>query len=140
MGNPRKEIETLCDRIDSGERGGDIVDREKLLAFSKRLDLLREEYSDHRHLKLLRHCARMAENPGGLSDALTDREATENVVRWIHTEYDPENGGSHETNRDYRVALRVFGKRITEGERPAGEHYVGVLENESELQPSTGPC
>ena len=114
MSNPRREIETLCERIEQGKRGGETADREKLLAFSDRLGLLREEYGDHRHLKLLRHCTRMAEHPGGLANALTDRDATENIVRWIHSEYDPKNGGSHETNRDYRVALRVFGRRVTD--------------------------
>lgn len=113
-GNPRKGIETLRERIEDNERGGEAEDQEKLIEFSDRLWLKREDYGSHRHLKLLRHCTRMAENPGGLADALTDRNAAENIVRWIHATYDPENGGSHETNRDYRVALRVFGRRATD--------------------------
>jgi hypothetical protein len=52
------------------------ADREQLIEFSRRIELLKEEYSDHRHLKLLRHLTRMAENVGGLADALEDREAT----------------------------------------------------------------
>jgi hypothetical protein len=64
MGDPRNEIETLKDRIQSGEREVSDDDREVLIEFSRRLDLLREEYSDHRHLKLLRHTTRIAENVG----------------------------------------------------------------------------
>jgi integrase len=111
MGDPRNEIETLKDRIQSGEREVSDDDREVLIEFSRRLDLLREEYSDHRHLKLLRHTTRIAENVGGLADALDSREATEEIVRWIHSTYDNE-----ETNRDYRVALRVFGRRVSDGD------------------------
>ncbi|HMB50119.1 MAG TPA: site-specific integrase, partial [Natronoarchaeum rubrum] len=109
MADPRSQIETLRDRLDAGER--DIVDQEDvdiLLEFSDQLDLLSSEYSDHRHLKLLRHCTRMAEEVGGLADALDDRDAAEEIVRWIHRTYDNE-----ETNRDYRVALRMFGKHLT---------------------------
>lgn len=73
--------------------------------------MLSSEYSTHRHLKLLRHCTIVAENVGGLAAALEDREAAETIVRWIHREYDNE-----ETNRDYRVALRVFGRRVSDGE------------------------
>lgn len=112
MPEPRDEVERLRDRISDGERDiGNEADRDRLLEFSERLDLLRQEYGDHRHLKLLRHCTRMAEHMGGLDAALTDREAAEDIVRWINTEYENE-----ETNRDYRVALRVFARRVTEGD------------------------
>ena len=53
----------------------------------------------------------MAFDVGAVADALEDRDAAENIVRWIHSEYSNE-----ETNRDYRVALRMCGKRVTEGE------------------------
>lgn len=122
MTEPRREIETLKERIENGERDIESErDRERLLEFSERLDLLREEYSDHRHLKLLRHLTRIAENVGGLNDSLSDRDATEDIVRWIHSTYDNE-----ETNRDYRVALRVFGKRIApeDGEPPESIDWV----------------
>ena len=113
-GDTRQAVIRLRERIEDGEREIDSeADRDALLDFSRRLDLLREEYSDHRHLKLLRHTTRMAEHVGGLADALEDRAATEKIVRWIHDTYDNE-----ETNRDYRVALRVFGKRVTDGEDP----------------------
>ena len=85
-------------------------DAEDLLEFSKQLDLLSSEYSDYRHEKLLRHCVIMAEQIGGLSDALEDRDAAEDIVRWINTERGTEDY-AEETNHDYRVAIRIFGKR-----------------------------
>lgn len=64
-------------------------------------------------MKLLRHCVRIAENaPADLSDALVDRDAAEEIVTWIHDTYDLEE--SPETNQNYRVALRVFGRRATD--------------------------
>jgi len=107
--DPGELVIALADKIADGERGGTPAEQELLLTFSDRLALLREEYSDHRHLKLLRHSTRMAEEVGGLDDALKDRDAAEDIVRWIHSTYD-----SEETNRDYRVALRIFGKRVAQ--------------------------
>ena len=85
-------------------------DAEALLEFSKQLDLLSSEYSDYRHEKLLRHCVIMAEQIGGLAEALEDRDAAEDIVRWINTERGTEDY-AEETNHDYRVAIRIFGKR-----------------------------
>lgn len=85
-------------------------DAEALLEFSKQLDLLSSEYSDYRHEKLLRHCVIMAEQVGGLSEALEDRDGAEEIVRWINTERSAEDY-AEETNHDYRVAIRIFGKR-----------------------------
>lgn len=120
MQDPRHEVETLRARIAEGEREiDDPADRDILLEFSNRLDLLRQDYGPYRHLKLLRHCTRMAEHVGGLAAALEDRAAAEAIVRWINTEYDPgdpKKDVSEETNRDYRVALRVFGKRVIDEE------------------------
>jgi hypothetical protein len=85
-------------------------DAEALLEFSRQLDLLSSKYTDYRHLKLLRHCVIMAEQVGGLADALESRDAAEDVVVWINRERGvPEF--SEETNQDYRVAIRIFGKR-----------------------------
>lgn len=103
--DPRQRITTLRQRIDSSQEISD-DDRDVLLEFSRQLDLLRSEYSDYRHEKLLRHCTRMAENIGGLAAALDDRDAAESILNWINREYDNEN-----TNLDYRLALRAFGKR-----------------------------
>ena len=85
-------------------------DAEKLLEFSRQIDLLNSEYTDYRHEKLLRHCVIMAEQVGGLAGALEERDDAEKVLLWINTQRDtPEY--SEETNQDYRVALRIFGKR-----------------------------
>lgn len=117
--DPWKSIEALRDRIrgdvDDPEEARDVSDEdaESLIEFSKQMELLASEYSDYRHLKLLRHCVRMAENVGNLTDTLEDRDATEDVIRWINTQYENE-----ETNRDYRSAIRVFGKRVTRSEDP----------------------
>jgi len=112
MADIRKQIKNLRDRI---ETSSDISeeDKQKLLAFSDQLDLLKSEYTDHRHNKLLRHCTIMAEGPGGLAEALEQRNAAEAIVRWINRNHDNEY-----TNHDYRTALRVFGKRVTDGEDP----------------------
>lgn len=107
---PRDRIETLRERIETGTEIAD-DDREYLLTFSDRLDLLAQNYTDHRHEKLLRHCTIMAESldDGHLATALTDKDVAEEIVAWINRSYDNE-----ETNRDYRSALRVFGKRLAE--------------------------
>lgn len=110
MTNPKQQIETLRDRIRDSDEISD-ADKEVLLEFSDRMELLKSEYTPHRHNKLLRHCTRIAENVGGLADALKDRDAAEEIVRWINREYENEY-----TNHDYRTALRVLGGRITEGD------------------------
>ena len=108
MSGPGAQIETLRDHIEASDVISD-ADRSALFDFSDELYLLQTKYSDHRHLKLLRHCTRMAEHVGGLAEALEDRDATEDIVRWINRTYDNE-----ETNRDYRVALSVFGRRTSD--------------------------
>lgn len=109
MTDPSNQLDTLRERIETSD---DIteVDREALLDFDRTLSLLNSEYSDHRHLKLLRHVTILAEKVGGVADALNDREAAEELVQWIHN-----NHSNEETNRDYRVALRVFGRRVSDG-------------------------
>ena len=80
----------------------------------KYLGMLREttDYSVHRHEKLLRHVFVVArDSDTSVADAVEDREAAEDAVRWIHRNYDNE-----ETNRDYRVALRMLGRHTTEGD------------------------
>jgi integrase len=120
MRNPEREVATLREKLQTGDREvDDERDREILLAFSDELKLLRETYGHHRHVKLLRHCVRIAEHaPASLVDALENRDATEDIVRWIHDTYDLAE--SAETNQNYRVALRVFGRRATDvgGEDP----------------------
>jgi hypothetical protein len=119
MANIRNQIENLRERIESSN---DIrsKDKELLLDFSDRLELLKSEYGDDRHSKLLGHCTIMAENVGGLADALQDREVAEDIVRWINQNYPNEY-----TNHDYRTALRVFGRHVTEGDgRPPAIDWI----------------
>lgn len=115
INNLNERIKKRSDLSDETPDSGDYPrisdeDAEALLEFSKQLDLLSSEYSDYRHEKLLRHCVIMAEEVGGLAEALEDRDAAEDIVRWINTERGTDEY-AEETNHDYRVALRIFGKR-----------------------------
>ncbi|MFB6298650.1 MAG: tyrosine-type recombinase/integrase [Halobacteriales archaeon] len=105
---PEKELENLRERIATAEAITD-EDREALQGFDDTLTLLNSKYSTYRHLKLLRHVTILAEQVGGVKAALTDRDAAEDIVRWINRNYDNE-----ETNQDYRVALKVFGRRVSD--------------------------
>ncbi len=111
----RDSIRVLRDRIRAGG-GANYYDRAEymgktiseddagsLLTFSNQLDL--HDYSDNRHEKVLRHTVRIAENVGGLTDALDDRDAAESIVRWINREFE-----NPRTKCDYRLAVRAFGK------------------------------
>ncbi|WP_058825923.1 tyrosine-type recombinase/integrase [Haloferax sp. Q22] len=114
MSDTRAKVESLRERIqDSNDISEE--DREVLLQFSDTIYLLKSEYTDHRHDKLLRHCTRIAEEVGGLADTLEDRDATEDIVRWINQTYTNEY-----TNHDYRTALRVFGRRVSEDDEIPG--------------------
>lgn len=114
MSDPKQAVERQRQQLKDGERGGSDADRDILLEFSDRLKLLREEYGWHRHNKLLRLCLRMSEEADGvdLVEVLDERDAAETVVRWIHDEYDLQE--TPETNADYRIALRVFARRVTD--------------------------
>jgi len=113
MVDPKEGIEKLRDRIKDSDEITE-ADAAALLDFSDELYLRKTETGYHRHAKLLRHCVRIAENVGGLHDALTDKDAAKTILNWIHRTYDNE-----ETNRDYRVAVRMFGRRTTED---GGDH------------------
>jgi integrase len=105
----RSALESLRDNIETSDLISD-RDRDVLLAFDDRLALLRSEYGIHRHEKLLRHLWIVArDSDASVADILNDREAAEDAVRWINREKTNE-----ETNADYRVALRIFGKRVSE--------------------------
>lgn len=106
--SPEVQLEILRDRIDETE-DIDEIDRGTLRAFDDALTLLNSQYSTYRHVKLLRHVTIIAEEVGGINAALTDQEAAENIVRWINRTND-----NKETNHDYRVALKVFGRRVTD--------------------------
>lgn len=110
MSDPRVNIETLRDRIQDSSEISD-EDRKALIDFSDTLYLLKSEYTDHRHEKLLRHCTRISEEVGGLATTRRNRDRAEEIVRWINQTYDNEY-----TNHDYRTALRMFARRTTEGD------------------------
>lgn len=113
MGNPQQAVITLREKIQAGERGGSEEERAVLLDFSDEMKLLRETYGWHRHEKLLRHCTRMAEEAdASIAAALEEKAAAEEIVHWIHDTYDLDE--TPETNQNYRVALRVFGRRTTD--------------------------
>lgn len=105
-----RRLERLQERI---EESDDISrdDQQALIDFERQLALLGSQYGKQRREKLLRHCTIMSESVGGLSDALDNKNAAEDIVRWIHDTYDNE-----ESNRDYRVALRMFGKHAINGD------------------------
>lgn len=107
MQDPSRQLEILREQLKNGERGGSDEDRETLLAFDRAMRLIPSEVGEHRALKLMRHATRMAEEVGGLTDALEEREPAEELKIWIDETYD-----NPETNRDYRVALRMVGKRL----------------------------
>lgn len=107
MTSPETQLENLRDRIEEADVSED--DRDALRAFDDALTLLNSNYSTYRHVKLIRHVLIIAERVGGVNAALTDKAAAENIVRWINRNYDNE-----ETNQDYRVALKVFGRRVTD--------------------------
>ncbi len=106
--NLRGQIENFRDRI---RESGKITeqDQDLLIEFSNRLDLMQSEVGEYRHKDLLGYCTRLAENVGGLAESLEDRDAAEEIVRYVNRNYD-----NRETNRDYRDAVRQFGKRLTE--------------------------
>lgn len=114
--DPEQTVKNLRDQLQNGSRDIDCdADRGILLHFSDQLALRRETYGYHRHEKLLRQCIRIAEHaPTSIAAALEDKGAAEAIVRWIHEEYDLAE--TPETNQGYRVALRVFGRRATDGD------------------------
>jgi len=142
MSTPQERVDNLRERIQDGTR--DIPtqrDQDILIEFSDRLKLLRETYGWHRHEKLLRHCVRISENaPPELAETLEDRDATEEAVRWIHDTYDL--GETPETNQNYRVALRVFGRRVTDengDDPPPSIDWVNsTLPNDYDPSPAPG--
>lgn len=104
--NPGQSIRRLRDRIDDAEEMSN-EDAEALRRMSDKIRILGpSKYSDFAHEKYLMRAVKMAQEVGGLADALEDKKAAERLVAWINTE----QNNSPETNKDYRVALRQFGK------------------------------
>lgn len=108
--DPERSIENLRERIEARENISD-EDAEALLAMSDELFLRQSNYSAQRHRFHLVHNRRIAEGVGGLADALEDKSAAEDIVRWINRTYD-----NPETNKDYRTAFRIFGELVSEGD------------------------
>lgn len=109
---PRASIDRLRERLDESSDISD-ADADALRRMTTRIDLLGPaSIGDHSHEKYLMRCVKLAEEVGGLADALERRGAAEELVAWINTE----KTGSPETNKDYRVSLRQFGKHATGGD------------------------
>lgn len=108
---PRASIETIRERVRTSDEFS-AADREVILEFSDRIDLLGQaKYSDERHEFILMRAAKLAQDVGGLAAALEDEANAKPLVRWINRTYD-----NPESNKDYRTALRTFGKIVTEGD------------------------
>lgn len=117
---PQAALNRLREQVESNP-ALDEADREILLDFSERLDLLRAEYSTQRHEKLLRHCAIMAGCSQNIPEdelpdvrfvnVLEDEDTRDSILAWINRRYE-----NPDTNRDYRIALRMFGRHMTDGD------------------------
>jgi hypothetical protein len=110
---PRRQIESVREKLESGKYDEvNADDAEVLLRVSDQIDLLGpSRYSDQRHEFLLKRGLAIAKGPGGLADALEDREAAEQIVTWINRTYD-----NPESNKDHRVGFRMIGELATEGD------------------------
>ena len=144
--DPRQEVETLRKRLKNGERTIQFdADRRHLRKMSDNIRLVPSEIGDHRHLKLLRHCARMAAlaPPPSIEDFRENDEAddagvaNEDDVEDLLEEHgllgltldyraaveaiirwiNHEYDNEH-TNQDYRTALRSFGRYRTKADEP----------------------
>ncbi|WP_313692319.1 hypothetical protein [Halorarum halobium] len=82
-GCPEKQLE-ICKNTCETQKKISAADQGLLIDFSDRMALLKSEYTDYRHDKLLRHCTIIAEEVGGLAGAFEERDAAEDVVRWIN--------------------------------------------------------
>lgn len=111
--NPRESINNIRERCERREEMAP-EDADAILEASNQMDLLgHSEYSDKRHRFYLMRWATLATEVEGLADVVTDRDAAERVVRHINREYD-----NPETNKDYRVAVRNFGKIVAGTDEP----------------------
>lgn len=120
MADLTERIDALRKRIQNSERICE-ADKEALIRFSEELEFLDTRYTDERHIKLLQHCILLAgdsqkydpeELPDTrLVDAFSNETAVKEIARWIKRNFDNE-----ETKRDYRVAVRMFGLRASDGQ------------------------
>ncbi|WP_435075925.1 tyrosine-type recombinase/integrase [Halococcus sp. AFM35] len=107
-------VERLRERLDESDDIGE-ADADVLRQFSDRIYVLGpSKYTDERHKFHLMRLVKVAEvvsDGDTLADALADRDAAEQLVSWVNRTYD-----NPETNRGYRMALRMFGEHATDGE------------------------
>lgn len=110
---PRRQIESVREKLEAGEyENVSSDDAEVLLRVSDQIDLLGpSRYSDQRHEFIIKRGLAIVKGPGGLADALEDRDAAERIVRWINRTYD-----NPESNKDHRVGFRMIGELGTEGD------------------------
>jgi len=144
--DPRQLVDNLRTRIETGD---DYVqfdaDRDHLLRMSDNIRLVPSQIGDHRHLKLLRHCRRMAclTPPPSVEDFEANSEADDagvatsedvddlleergllgaalesrTVAEAIVRWINDEYANEH-TNQDYRTALRSFGRYRQKRDEP----------------------
>jgi len=81
------------------------ADADAILEAHRNMELV--VVSEQHHSDILMRTVKMAReiDDGTLAAALEDRDAAEDVVRWINRNYD-----NPESNRSYRQALRAFGR------------------------------
>lgn len=107
-------VERLRERLDESDDIGE-TDADVLRQFSDRIYVLGpSKYTDERHKFHLMRLVKVAEvvsDGDTLAAALGDRDAAEQLVSWVNRTYD-----NPETNRGYRMALRMFGEHATDGE------------------------
>lgn len=148
--DPREQIDTLRRKLRTSGEDAQYVqfdaDRDHLLRMSDNIRLVPSEIGDFRHLKILRHCTRMAtlappptiddfrENDEAEVDGLRDEDDVEELLTkhgllGATLEYlapaeaivrwiNHEYDNEH-TNQDYRTALRSFGRyRLKRDEPP----------------------
>jgi len=112
MGNDyRQSISRLRERCRESD---DIAedDADALLSYSRELDALGQAaLGDASHEKYLMRLVKMAEEVGGLADALDDEPAAKKLNSWVNERY--QNPESNKTARD---SLRSFGEHASDGE------------------------
>ncbi len=109
--DPRASIRRLRTRIDESDAIS-AADAAALRRYTHELDSIgQSRIGDQQHDKCLMRLVRIAEEVGGLADALEDKTAAKEIAGWINAQYD-----NPETNKTYRDAFRSFGKHATEGD------------------------
>jgi len=110
----RASIIRLRERLNKSDEISD-ADAEALARYSAELDALGQaEVGAATHEKYLMRLVKMAEEVGGLADALGDEAAAKRLNAWVNEHYT--NPESNKTGRD---SLRSFGTHATPGEEIA---------------------